>query len=301
MIYEINKDLWHVCKICGKTIQELSKNMGGCGIYYKDVFLKHLKSHDCSIEEYFTKYCNIQQQKCPCGICNKDLLINKSYSNFKWNKFACGRNEGLLNWSEQAKTTRRGKNNPMFGKEPWNKNQTKFTSKSIENASNKLKNQIVSEETKLKQSISAKKRKIHGHTGKHHSEKTKDFLRLNTLRLIKEGYFKQTETKPVKEFKKILEELNIDYESEKQIHYWSFDIYLPKENIFIEIDGDYFHSNPRFYPNGPKTKTQKVNYIRDIHKNNYCIKNNIVLYRFWEYDILNNGDDIKQILCNLKK
>ena len=44
--------------------------------------------------------------------------------------------------------------------------------------------------------------------------------------------------------------------------------------------------------------TQKINHYRDQKKNKFCIDNNLSLHRFWEYDIINNTEEIK---CDLKK
>ena len=147
-------------------------------------------------------------------------------------------------------------------------------------------------------SESAKKRLIHGHTGHKHSEESKQKMRDNTLKMIKEGRYKQTQTKPHLELKKILNSLGFIFEEEFTLGYWSFDFYLVEYDILVEADGDYFHVNPRKYTDGPKTKTQKVNHLRDKKKNKYCKDNNRTLLRFWEYDILNNP---KEIECTLKK
>ncbi len=96
----------------------------------------------------------------------------------------------------------------------------------------------------------------------------------------------------------ILSSLSIIYKEELTLDCWSVDIYLPDYNTYIEVDGDYFHSNPKIYPNGPKTNTQKINWYRDIKKNEYYKKNNIKVLRFWESDILN---DRNYIICNLKE
>lgn len=297
MCYEIDKSEWHTCKICSKKIQELCKIYGGKNIYYTKVFKKHLEvDHSMSIDDYF-EYKN--PPNCPCGICNKKLKINKKNgSNFVWSKFSCGRNPGLLKWSEEAKEARKGSGNPMFQKIPWNTGLTKENNNSLMSNSIKNSEKKISQETKKKQSESALKRTVHGYTGRHHSQETKDFLRQNTLRLIKEGILPQTKTKPHIEFCSILDELHIKYEEEKTLSYWNFDVYLIDYNIYIEIDGDYWHSNPKIYPNGPKTKSQKINYTRDISKNKYCQKNNIELYRFWESDILSSRENI---ICILKK
>jgi very-short-patch-repair endonuclease len=119
--------------------------------------------------------------------------------------------------------------------------------------------------------------------------------------MIKNGKFKHTDTLPSLKFESFLQDLDISYEKEKLESYWSFDFYLKDLNIYIEVDGDYFHSNPKLYNDGPKTKTQKVNYYRDKRKNEYCINNNINLIRFWESDILGDEECVKQKLSELKK
>lgn len=296
MCYEISNEEWKICKICNKSIQDLKNIYGGSGIYYTQVFKKHLViDHNTTLQEYFST--NLSAPKCPCNICDKDAKIIIKGSIFRWG-YVCGRTPGTMKWSEKAKISRLGKNNPMYGKSSWNKNLTSENNEILRMISEKRIGQKSSLETKMKQSESAKKRKIHGHTGKKHSEETKEKYRQNTLNMIKQGKFKQTVTKPHIEMIKILNNLNITFEEEKICHYWCFDFYLPMIDLYIEVDGDYFHSNPKIYPEGPKTKTQKINYTRDIAKNNFCNKNNLILLRFWESDILNNPESIE---CTLKK
>lgn len=280
----IDDSLWKICKICNEEIK------GGDGIYKSESFCNHLNKHNITIQNYFIQICGLEKKICSCGFCNKELLIIRKSSKFDYRKYACGRNPGILKWSKEAIKSRLGSNNPMFGKSAWNTGLTKETSDKLKLISDKRTGQKTSKETKIKQSISAKKRLIHGHTGCKHSVQTKEKFRQNTLLRIKNGDFKHNDTKPVRIFKQILDNFKIQYESEKIVGYWSFDLYLPKYNTYIEIDGDYFHSNPKIYPNGPKTKTQKINWYRDIKKNKYCIENNLVLLRFWECDILNNQE-----------
>lgn len=295
---EIKKEDWNCCIICKKTKEEIFDENKKFR-YYSRSFLNHLKNiHNINPEEYFCNLLKIENPLCRCGICNKKVNLTYKGSLIKWKEYFCGRYKGTLKWSKEAKKTRLGSNNPMFGKKPWNLNKNKYNNESIKKASEKQKNKKVSLITREKQSISAKNRLIHGHAGFKHSEKTKEKLRKNTLRLISIGTFKKQKTKPFLEFCKILNELKISFEEEKILDYWCFDLYLKDYNIYIEIDGDYWHSNPRFYPNGPETKSQKINYTRDISKNNYCKKNNIKILRYWEYDILNNKESI---VCNLKE
>jgi len=298
----IDQSIWAKCLICQKTKKDICKLYGGGGIYYSQAFNNHInKDHNLTLEEYFVQYCNLEQPICACNICNQKCKLSNHVGKIKWKEYVCGRYPGLLKWSEDAKINRKGSKNPMFGKTAWNKNKTKNDCEQLKNISEKRKGIKVSEASKFKMSESAKKRKIHGHTGFKHSEESKQKNREATLQRIKNGDFKQTKTKPHIELEKILTELRFKFESEKTIHYWSFDIYLIDFDIYIEVDGDYFHSNPKLYPNGPKTKTQKINYIRDISKNKYCKTNNIKLIRFWECDILNDIERVKIELCKLKK
>lgn len=101
-------------------------------------------------------------------------------------------------------------------------------------------------------------------------------------------------------FEEILKIINIKYQKiffAKSIKAF-YNFYLPNFNLIIEVDGDFFHSNPKFYPDGPIYKTQIQNNLRDQEKNKWASDNNYKLLRFWEYDINNN---ISQVIETLKK
>jgi len=247
-----------------------------------------------ALEKYFDN-----RPMCDCGTCNQKCNVGGiRKGNFYWIKLRCGRNPGQKEWSKQAKITRQGKGNPMYGKSAWNKGKTKHNNPIMKQNALNAVGRITSEEAKRKQSISAKKRKIHGHTGFKHSQKTKDDSRIRTLQMIQDGKFKQTKTKPHIAMSKLLDSLSIEHIEEHIIDPWSFDFFVPKYSIYIEVDGDYFHSHPNKYPNGPETKTQKINHYRDQKKNKFCKQNNLLLYRFWECDILK---DSEKVVCVLKK
>ena len=96
-------------------------------------------------EEYFEKIYN--RPICSCGICNQKVDIKwRGCGNFAWKKYKCGRNTGVKIWSEQAKESRKGKNNPMYG--------VRFMGKD-----NPFFNKKHTEETKRKISETKKKRK----------------------------------------------------------------------------------------------------------------------------------------------
>jgi len=105
-----------------------------------------------------------------------------------------------------------------------------------------------------------------------------------------------------KTFANILDLLDIDY----QQHFYAkpikafYDFYLPKHNIIIEVDGDFWHCNPINFPNADYA-TQQRNVVRDKEKNEWAQLNGYKLLRFWENDINNNIKQVKQILLeNLK-
>lgn len=302
MKYEIDKSLWHICKVCNAKISDLAKIYGGNGIYYTQVFDKHLLEHDISRDIYFTEYCFLEKPKCECNICEQPSRVTTNKRiNFCWRHFICGRYKGTLEWSEKAKIERKGTGNPMYGAKPWNKDLTKENSESLQRISEKIIGRKMSKASCEKMSISAKKRLIHGHTGCPHSEETKEICRQHTLRRLKNGDFKQTKTKPHTAFGKILEELNFEYEEESIVGCFTFDYYISSLKLYVEVDGDYFHSNPKMYSNGPVTKTQKLNHSRDGKKNKFCVEKSLKLLRFWENEILNTPDKIKEQLCSLKE
>jgi len=77
-----------------------------------------------------------------------------------------------------------------------------------------------------------------------------------------------------------------------------YDFYLPKFNIIIEVDGDFWHSNPMKYKDGPISKCQIKNYDRDKVKNQWAKDNGYKMLRFWEYDINNNRQQVIQTLLD---
>lgn len=74
-----------------------------------------------------------------------------------------------------------------------------------------------------------------------------------------------------------------------------YDIYVPHKNTLIEVDGDFYHCNPINYPEAIY-EVQKKNQLRDQEKNNWALSNGYNLLRFWEHDINNNPEDVKNIL-----
>ena len=71
------------------------------------------------------------------------------------------------------------------------------------------------------------------------------------------------------------------------------DIFIPDYKVIIEINGGYWHCDPRFY-NGAINKTQQNKIDKDIIKYNWVKDNNYKIIVIWEYDIINNINQIKK-------
>lgn len=58
--------------------------------------------------------------------------------------------------------------------------------------------------------------------------------------------------------------------------------------LIIEVDGSYYHGDPRVVEESKLNNMQKQNKIIDEYKNDWCRVLHIPILRVWEYDIMNN-------------
>ena len=77
-----------------------------------------------------------------------------------------------------------------------------------------------------------------------------------------------------------------------------FDFYLPSHNLIIEVDGGYYHSDPRVVDENKLNPMQKHNKRVDEHKNKWALAHGIPIMRIWEKDIRENP---KMVMEELKK
>lgn len=139
--------------------------------------------------------------------------------------------------------------------------------------------------------------------GRIQSKETREKMSDSAIqRIIKTGKVKRSLLEI--RFETFLETLDIKFISSYYIntknYHFIFDFYLPKDNILIEVDGDFWHCNPKTH-SFPICKTQEINVKNDQEKNKWAEENGYKLLRFWEDDINNNIKQVKQILLeNLK-
>jgi very-short-patch-repair endonuclease len=122
----------------------------------------------------------------------------------------------------------------------------------------------------------------------------------NAASLGGQAFSKKFNTKIEKMMKKILNDLNIrdkfsfqfrlkDYISK---NVFCFDFGDKNKKILIECDGDYWHANPLIYKE--LNNVQIYNVERDKTKNEIAEKNGYKLIRFWENEIKNDTENVKE-------
>jgi very-short-patch-repair endonuclease len=135
--------------------------------------------------------------------------------------------------------------------------------------------------------------------GRKHSEETKEKMSKSFIKNILKSNGVATSNLEKTFINKFIKPLNIKYQRFfHNEHRKIYDLYLPEYKILIEIDGDFWHCNPKKYPNGPINEYQQVCIENDIFKNKWALENGYKLLRFWENDINNNS---QYIIESLKK
>lgn len=90
-------------------------------------------------------------------------------------------------------------------------------------------------------------------------------------------------TAPEKSFALMLEELGIEYETQKIVGGKIYDFYIPVKNMLIEVDGDYWHSKDKELKE--MTMVQKKTFYNDLRKNAIAKNFGYELERVWEGEL----------------
>lgn len=99
--------------------------------------------------------------------------------------------------------------------------------------------------------------------------------------------------------KNFLDKLGYEYKTQYKAESIGryYDFYIVPANLLIEIDGGYWHSDPRLYEEKELTPTQKRNKRVDKDKDKWAQTHKIPLIRIWEDDI---NKTPKQVMDMLK-
>lgn len=294
------------CLIDGKTRKEIAGLYPGTGVYYLERFERYLKEHhDMDMKAYVIQYGGINWPKClesgrDVGYktgCGKGLIVRR-YAHHAG--VTMRTNAATKANAERMSVERRGEGNPMHGREAWNKGLTAETDATMAVIAEHMRNRpppSAATLEKMRQASLGQKR----HTTPHTAE-SKHKMRLATARRWAEGGFAHGDNSIHRAMRAFLDTLSLTdpYVAEYQVEYYSLDFAFPKARVAIECDGDYFHSNPAFYPNGPKTSTQKRNWARDGHRNAELAELGWTVIHVWECDI-NAGSFKEPLQCRLSE
>jgi very-short-patch-repair endonuclease len=90
--------------------------------------------------------------------------------------------------------------------------------------------------------------------------------------------------------KNFLDKLGLQYQTQFKAESIGryYDFYIPSANLLIEIQGSYWHGDPRLYESNDLNNTQKRSQKVDTYKYKWALEHKINLCYFWEKDINEN-------------
>lgn len=279
---DIHNYINKICVVCGNEF--LSKdgqkeNCSDCGMFYKE-YTKYLKKNNISSNEIsYKQYSNFEEIE--CKYCHKKKKFRESDIILHKIKFCCNKHENLYNNLEKRNceicnkefVCKKSSKQKTCGEKSCN-----VSSGNITKRNNGIKMGFASDS--FKKRISDKCLKEHG-----------VLYYCMTPQCIKANKSKISQIN--KEFMKLLDSYNINYESEFAIGKFSYDIRI--NNFLIEINPTYTHNSTissRF--NKPKKKNYHFSKTINAMRNNYfCI--HVFDWDNWDkiIDIINPN---KQIL-----
>jgi hypothetical protein len=281
-----------VCTICEKEFTNYS------GLFRHQSLIHKKSAEDYCIE---MKYNGIRPTcECGCGEYTGFISVTKGFSRFiqSHHNRIPGKNNFHKNPESKIKSAKTQSENWKKGMyRRWWEEDTEETKQKIEGIKEKLRN---NKERGEKISISNKGRVVTDLSRKKISEsQIKRFNDNPELRKIMSHYSLERLRTNCKLKTSKLEDLfivflgkiglikDVDYIHNHLIYEIKtfFDFYLPKHNIIIEVDGDFYHCNPNTIHRDAKYPIQLKNQKNDKRKNTWCETHNIKLIRFWEKDI----------------
>jgi len=136
-----------------------------------------------------------------------------------------------------------------------------------------------------------------------YSKETIEKIRNATIRQMKEGKIKKSSQEKI--FEKFLIDNDINYKYSVIFKKRQYDFLLIDYNLIVELQGDYWHANPKFWDvfNDDNTKkklyeTQIIKIKDDIIKKKIIDDSEYKFIVFWEHDIINNFDYVIKTLID---
>lgn len=127
-----------------------------------------------------------------------------------------------------------------------------------------------------------------------YTEETIQKIRQATLRQFETQSFRKTRIEVVME--EVLNRLNVNYKYSFRLENRQYDFLLPDYKLLIECDGDYWHCNPKFYPQPKRWQLERRKI--DKLKNEIAERNGYKIVRFWEDSILHSLSEVENVLAS---
>ncbi|MGN8645899.1 endonuclease domain-containing protein [Gracilibacillus sp. HCP3S3_G5_1] len=267
-------------------------------------FTLHLKNyHNLSLEEYLLRYYYFPEDlKCSYILCQNTVGLYRGKPKKYCSAICSGRSKGkpltcIICGNKFDTSTRPNRAT---------KTCSKSCAKKLKSAKIKQWHKSMHPEEKEKHfrkiiTKTAKTRKRNntpswnsGKTGVY-SKETIEKIRASTLKQMENEKFQKTRIEKIME--SYLIEINVNYKYSFILEKRQYDFCLMDFNLIIECDGDYWHANPKYYPNPENWQIERIHMDRE--KNVIAKNHGYQIVRFWEDDIINNFDYIKSILHDL--
>jgi very-short-patch-repair endonuclease len=107
-------------------------------------------------------------------------------------------------------------------------------------------------------------------------------------------YFRRRESSIENLVETWLKEYKLKYKKQVRVDSYVVDFLL--RNIIIEVNGSYWHSDIREFPQGPKYNLQKVNVQKDKKKKKFLLDKGYNIIYIWEYDLEHTLKKVKDQL-----
>lgn len=277
-----------------------------CNLEFKSLWglsSHNVQKHKLKPEDLYVEY-ELNGEKptcaCGCGVVPNFLGIKKGFT-----KYVKGHHQRVRNnWGHNPEIVKKSHDTQrkLFkeGKlQSWNKGLTKEVDERLGYGQKISDNKERSE--KISKALKGRKRpkevldKLNKGMLEYWSKpENREQKRLDQVEYLRTRQINQ-KSKLEQKFEDMLVELGIQFINQHQLNGYLYDFYIPKHNLLIEVDGDWFHCNPDVYPEAIH-EIQKFVKENDEAKNKVAQENNIPLLRFWEKDINDNSNSVKSKL-----
>jgi len=182
-----------------------------------------------------------------------------------------------------------GEKNPFYGKK-----HSKKTLKIIQQKNEIYRNNLsIEEKEKISKKLSDSQKKLYQQNPDDYISKRSKVAKITATKSYR---YKINKIEQIVSDK--LKELGLLCEYSVILDYYQFDFGSREYRFLIEVQGDYWHGNPKIYKKTQLNETQKRNMKRDKEKIKFAKKHNIQLYHIWESDIRSNNFSVLEEIKN---